>query len=619
MDGTDETLLEPYQYAPISSRVEIRCVTLEPGKSDEPLVCTLCTHQLDSEPHFEAVSYVWGKGPRSCQISCDGRQLLITPNLRSALRQCRLPDSKRVLWADSICIDQSGNSTEKGDQVSLMGRIFSQAARVLICFGDGDENGHAAQAASFLCEFNQLFVKTLGEISGGWDSFPYPKPDDPLLRDTRWKSVGLITRQPWFSRGWTVQEAALAEEGCVLWAGVEISWLALCRALSWENRRAPSSHRIAHGLSYPVLHMDLYEVRYEVENRALIPREFGIQFDLPMVLNCARELEVTDQRDRIFAFLGLPAAAGIRSKLRANYEKNHLEVYYDLSLLWVGNTRNLDLLHHVEASHSSLSPDSEYPSWVPQWNTCRFSCLIWRPWYNHILPANSAPESDYFGNVVGKALQTKGIIMDYVCFTTRHFTSESGIDDTAAAWKEIQEWEAGPSAYTSTWPVLAYYEALRGATVHSAVAPEQARARDSAYLRRLQGDGKHARHSDRLAAKTALSVGFADESSMVEDVHTHIQRMVHNRSIAVTRKGYYALVPSLARKGDVLCIIFGTYTPFVLRKMPHDNYYRLVGESCVISKKKPSDGDAPHRIGVDACAEKDWLDLDMEEEPIMIV
>ncbi|ROW10308.1 hypothetical protein VMCG_02072 [Cytospora schulzeri] len=78
--------LEPYIYTPVS-RGEIRCLVLEPGRGNKSLRCTLEVKRLADDPQYEAISYVWGQSSRCHKITCDGRRLFITPNLRDALRQ----------------------------------------------------------------------------------------------------------------------------------------------------------------------------------------------------------------------------------------------------------------------------------------------------------------------------------------------------------------------------------------------------------------------------------------------------------------------------------------------------------------------------------------------------
>lgn len=53
------------------------------------------------------------------------------------------------------------------------------------------------------------------------------------------------------------------------------------------------------------------------------------------------------------------------------------------------------------------------------------------------------------------------------------------------------------------------------------------------------------------------------------------------RKFAVTGKGCIGMVPRKARVGDLICILYGSAVPMVLRKMPSEDTYQLVGETYV--------------------------------------
>jgi len=59
-------------------------------------------------PVFNALSYVWGDGTRSHEISIDGRPLLITASLYNALRdlQSEFGMGDCQVWVDAIYINQ---------------------------------------------------------------------------------------------------------------------------------------------------------------------------------------------------------------------------------------------------------------------------------------------------------------------------------------------------------------------------------------------------------------------------------------------------------------------------------------------------------------------------------
>lgn len=78
----------------------------------------------------------------SCELNCDGSNLLIPPNCDAAIRQLRSTTEVQILWIDSICIDQLKNDkslAERNGHVALMGEIYKSAARVVVWLGEKSE------------------------------------------------------------------------------------------------------------------------------------------------------------------------------------------------------------------------------------------------------------------------------------------------------------------------------------------------------------------------------------------------------------------------------------------------------------------------------------------------
>jgi hypothetical protein len=193
----DSTLVRLYKYADLSDRY-FRTILLHPGSGDDPLRCSLRTSLL-SETSFEAISYAWGDTTRDRQIACEGRYIPITTNLWTVLQHIRR-DTPRVLWADSICINQEDNK-EKEQQVSIMGQIYRSADRVLIFLG-ADDLGHGAKVHSLLEETSSMIRKGLENCGPAPNSFPLLADDAPILKDVRWSSLERMLHQSWFGRGW---------------------------------------------------------------------------------------------------------------------------------------------------------------------------------------------------------------------------------------------------------------------------------------------------------------------------------------------------------------------------------------------------------------------------------
>jgi hypothetical protein len=189
---------QSYQYTKLLPG-ELRYLSLDPGSDNKPLSCTLHTTPL-AEATFEAVSYVWGSDVKDQQIVCDGHVLQITTSLFKVLQRVRQADAPRNLWADMICINQEDRD-EKGEQVAIMGQIYRRATRVLILIGSNN-HGHGDRVRSLLDGVCTFLENVLSEIPTGWNTFPYPLDDDPILTDVRWESIRLLLSESWFERGW---------------------------------------------------------------------------------------------------------------------------------------------------------------------------------------------------------------------------------------------------------------------------------------------------------------------------------------------------------------------------------------------------------------------------------
>jgi len=91
--------------------------------------CSFITTPIDEAPPYEALSYCWGDPSDTEPIVLSKSQFSATKNLASALRHLRLPDKQRLMWIDSICINQADNK-ERNHQVRQMQRIYRPSRRL---------------------------------------------------------------------------------------------------------------------------------------------------------------------------------------------------------------------------------------------------------------------------------------------------------------------------------------------------------------------------------------------------------------------------------------------------------------------------------------------------------
>ncbi|KAF2244875.1 hypothetical protein BU26DRAFT_384520, partial [Trematosphaeria pertusa] len=172
-------------YLPLETPTSIRLIVIEPGATDAPLVCKLAHVDLSINPPYEAISYVWGTPVYSHHFSCNGRIMRMTGSLHEALLRVRLPDRRRTIWADGICINQA-DLQERGHQVKFMRDVYQKAHRVLVWLGSDPSSVAPAVFTSFR------------RLSQGKSI----SPNVPF---------SIFARCKWFSRLWVLQEIILAK------------------------------------------------------------------------------------------------------------------------------------------------------------------------------------------------------------------------------------------------------------------------------------------------------------------------------------------------------------------------------------------------------------------------
>lgn len=119
------------------------------GRDEDTIRGDLRVIDLDERPVFDALSYVWGSYASSPNyITCNGYEVKVTANCYSALRHLRRRLGRFTIWIDAICIKQDEDSTEKEQQISLMGDIYSRAHTVFVWLGEG--NPGTDRAMSYL-------------------------------------------------------------------------------------------------------------------------------------------------------------------------------------------------------------------------------------------------------------------------------------------------------------------------------------------------------------------------------------------------------------------------------------------------------------------------------------
>lgn len=148
---TEETSQVSKLYSSLPLPPESRCIRVldiypaSDTEIDELIKADIRVVDLESQPSFSALSYVWGTEAELRTILCGSSTLNVTPNCHSALRSLRRLFGRLTIWIDAICINQK-DELEKTQQIPLMGQIFSSAEVVYIWLGDGNVQSDKAIA-----------------------------------------------------------------------------------------------------------------------------------------------------------------------------------------------------------------------------------------------------------------------------------------------------------------------------------------------------------------------------------------------------------------------------------------------------------------------------------------
>ncbi|KAM0168684.1 hypothetical protein ACHAPF_010749 [Botrytis cinerea] len=192
--------MSQYSYStnPLDSD-SIRLLGLMPDKDlTSPIHCRLHNYSLRESDRgfhlYEALSYVWGSPDKPNFVFINEYSLPVTANLHTALLHLRDRNFERIIWVDSICINQEDN-TEKSHQIQLMAKIFGLANRIIVYLGEAaDDSDQALESIRVAAEDES----TEDESDG--------------INETSQRRILKLLKRPWFQRIWVLQEVGFAQQ-----------------------------------------------------------------------------------------------------------------------------------------------------------------------------------------------------------------------------------------------------------------------------------------------------------------------------------------------------------------------------------------------------------------------
>ena len=316
MSTSSDSLHEPhrYSYIPLSSDVTsssstpslteaIRLLTIEPNSREDEILIKV-EHSTVTDD-YNAISYMWGPPEPFRFIYINGHHLIVRDNIYRFLQhQIRHGTASfRKFWIDSICINQD-DLEEKSQQVSMMDKIFSKAAHVLIWLGDASEN----ESLLYYAEDRGVNVHEI-EWSDFLNETTFGQSNSS--DEDAETHLGLITNNDYWTRLWIIPETVLARNLYVVFGRTQISLKAVKNmrdfcSVDWQTYLAGRRPRLMTSLPPELSEPQnaLYSIAHwkQSSQDSDTLRQSGTLMEL---LNRFGRQKCANSRDKIYGLLSL--------------------------------------------------------------------------------------------------------------------------------------------------------------------------------------------------------------------------------------------------------------------------------------------------------------------------
>jgi hypothetical protein len=288
---------------------------------------------LISEPgrvQYEALSYAWGDNTSTHSVTCNGISFTVTANLHEALVHLRKKDGIRFLWVDALCINQY-DLEEKARQIQKLHTLFKRAEQVVVWLGQ--EAIYTQLAMTWMhsfCLHHESGCDSVGSVTRlAW------------LCDLNILLEGLtdLLKRPWIRRVWILQEMYSAQSVVVRCGPSQIVWnifkrLSHCRKwvvgmtkdLATISKEPGVLDELTGGKNDTACDHDLIEGHRCMDVLAELTASPSISSDhddMFFGLGCFKDLlyllketymfQATDERDKVYALLGIAGIIGVSS------------------------------------------------------------------------------------------------------------------------------------------------------------------------------------------------------------------------------------------------------------------------------------------------------------------
>ena len=587
-----------YPYRPLDTLGnQIRVLHVKPETSDDLVECSVRNISLRDEPvpKYEAISYVWSLVRGSACIVLDGKKVSVPAAAEKVLRRFRRPNKERVLWIDAICINQM-DLDERGNQVALMGDVYSMSESVLVWLGKADEQtwkGFEGLEVIYrqVLEETDNCGKLRKVLYGSTNIFQYSTTDLPKGLD--FTAVRSIFSRPWFFRRWVVQESALAPKGVVSCGDLSMDLLQLFRVAVWIQHK---QHKLPFDLDMEGGMLNAsYMSAYVDHDEGWFSARYGQQVYLADLFRYFRTFEVTDSRDCVYALLGLSRWASQSQSLPAliapDYHKPLRETVRDATRMAIHESKDLWLFRYIEHGYELIPPTLQsmaIPSWVPslfQVPNPKIEPNHMRSTFQANLGMKEAGQRtigkqadsrigiDTDSDADADVLSVHGLVVDSVNAIGSVFRAEdfNGVDNLGAMVHKVlisrSLQEDTMNEALARLPLLDLGLVIVGGSSFDPESTNGPRGQDQSYSQFIEAISKSTEEfQDNKIGHNLVNLKATLENPNFSHSVWAIKYACLNRRLFTTAKGYVGLGPQALREGDFLSLLSDSRFPIILRQ-----------------------------------------------------
>jgi hypothetical protein len=349
-------------------------------------------------------------------------------------------------------------------------------------------------------------------------------------------------------------------------------------------------------------------------------------------LHRARHLLAKDPRDHVYAFLGhfsIHSGSDSLADLAADYSRSIEDIFYDVAARELTGAESLLLLSACHEEPSAVRRKKmgipNLPSWVPDWRIMPLHLLI-----SQDTPHRAAGETrpKLWIDSTSRTLHIRGVRVDTIAVHSWTFfgkafqfrNTRTGRLPIEVIWRDFcgyqtfdldQRYPNGDTAF------FALVQTLTNACIgadrsrpYDSISKDEWLANGAAYLVRALTRPPHQPHPPGEPTLTESAPEWDVVSPAVRALAargdafkwSHEATLVSRyRKFAVTRSGMFLIGPDTMAVGDVVVVLHGGRTPFLLRPKKGEGedggeQWALVGECYVHGLMN---GEALEREGVE--------------------